>query len=308
MNRSEEAKNRILDLIRSKTKTVGVELTTHCPLNCKYCNRKALPQKDREMSWENFYQLKERLADFDNIVLCGIGEPMVYSHIYDAVPLFLPRVMVITSGTVKIDYQRLDRSRNLDCVVFSVDLPGEEEMVRMTGNYNWANLQKNLKRNRFNARVAKVINCTVTSDNYHRLPDVVRFAAEHHLQAVSFTVEMKRECEPGEPAAAIPAEVKAYLVEASVTADEKGIPFSSSFTHIKCVGKGSIVPFVNLDGDVYPCCYGLNTFYKVGNIFDSTYDDIWENKPYEDFKQGRLCFDNCPVFANVSMGVTNEKH
>ena len=46
------------------------------------------------------------------------------------------------------------------------------------------------------------------------------------------------------------------------------------------------------DGSVYPCCRGSEGFLKMGNIFERSFDEIWNGEEYqrlrEEFLTGRL--------------------
>lgn len=295
MRHPQKVKNRILEKITAKTRTLGVELTTYCPLQCKYCTRNMLERKDRNLSREKLLELKEKLADFQRLVICGMGEPMTYPYIYDTTSMLEQTIILITSGTVPIDYEQLNRKKNIEVIVFSIDAPSKEEMVEITGNYKWENLMQNLKRSRYNARVSKVINCTVTKSNYRRIPDLTRFAVRHRLQGVSFTMEIRRTDNTG-----VGKEIHKYLEEAVNITKRGGIAFTSSYKHVKCMSWGDVVPYIDIDGDFFPCCQGVNRKYKVGNIFNSTFAEIWDSPAYKKFKKGNMCLHDCPIYSDIT--------
>lgn len=295
MKHRERVKKRILEKIAAKTRTLGVELTTYCPLQCKYCTRNMLDRKDRTLSQEKLLELKEKLADFQRLVICGMGEPMTYPYLYDTTSMLEQKIILITSGTMLIDYEKLNRRKNIEVIVFSIDAPTREEMVEITGNYKWENLMQNLKRSRYNSRVSKVINCTVTKYNYRRIPDLTRFAILHRLQGVSFTMEIRRTDDTG-----VGKEIHKYLEEAVNIANRGGIAFTSSYEHIKCMSWGDVVPYADINGDFFPCCQGVNRKYKVGNIFTSTFAEIWDSPAYKKFKKGNMCIHDCPLYSDIT--------
>lgn len=282
---------KVLKKIREKTDTIGIELTTYCPLNCEYCARKLVERRDRELGWEDFMSLTDKLKDFKRVVFCGMGEPMAYRYLYEAVhALSSKKVIIITSGTVPIDYKKLNAKNNIDFIVFSVDYPSEEEMRRSAGNYNWNNLINNLKNAR---RVSKIINCTVTKNNFKVLPAMVEFAVSHKVNAISFILEIIRE--EGE---LLHEDVKGYLNEARAIARRAGVFASTSYTHVNCIVHGKVVAFLDICGELYPCCYGVEKICSMGNIFSSDFNQIWEGEAYGRFREGTLCMTECPLYRD----------
>jgi MoaA/NifB/PqqE/SkfB family radical SAM enzyme len=290
---------KILALINKPTNTIGLELTTYCPLDCSYCSRRWLDRKDQDVSWEQFLALKPKLERFERVVLCGMGETMSYRHIYDVVDHLTQRVVIITSGTVPINYERLNRNRNVEVIVFSLDSPYEDEMRAITGNYNWKHLLQNLENRTRRPSHVKMINCTVTRANYKQIPELARFAVEHRLQAISYTRAILH-TEQND----IAAEIQEYLQEAKRICQRGGVIYTDSFTHLKCVTWGNVVPYVNLQGNLYPCCHGVDRGYKVGNFFEQDFDAAWESEAYRQFRTGDICMHSCPLFEDKAYQVT----
>lgn len=280
--------NKVLKQIKKRTNTIGIELTTYCPLSCKYCVRHMLERKNRELKWDDFLIIKDKISGFDRVVICGMGEPMVYSHIYDVLAeLKDKKIIIITSGTVLIDFNRLNANKNVEVVVFSVDEPTEAGMREIAGNYNWSNLLSNLNNAR---RVARIINCTVTQDNYRNIPELARFAVKYRVNAISYTLDIRRS------ESTIFENINKLLAEAEETARKGRLVFTDSFTHLKCMGWGNVVPYLNLDGELFPCCQGVNRQLSIGNIFSQNYDEIWESEGYRKFREGNLCRFDCPIY------------
>lgn len=288
----------ILKKINTPLNSMGIELTTYCPLDCFYCSRRWLDRKNKEMSWEQFMKVKENLSNIDRVILCGLGEPMIYSRIYDVLDeLADKKVVIITSGTVEIDYVRLNKNDNVEVIIFSVDDPTEEGMYRISGGfYNWSNLMKNMDVNKRN-RTVKMINCTVSEENYKSLPQLAEFAVRHKLQSVSYTKIITHE-DSNSISKEVATDMQNYLDKARSIAERKGLIFTDSFTDLKCLCWGRIVPYIDINGNLYPCCHGLNMGYKVGNVFNYSISEIFAGEGYKLFKEGQTCFGNCPIFED----------
>ncbi|GAE87556.1 radical SAM protein [Acetivibrio straminisolvens] len=285
----------ILGLLGRKPRSIGVELTTCCPLNCSYCKRKELDYKDRNLSMEEFEKLKDKLSGFERIVLCGLGEPTVYKHFYQVVNELEQKVVIITSGTILIDFSRLNESGNVEIILFSVDSPDEDGMKAIVGNYNWSNLLDNLKAVCKSPSIFRMINCTINENNLNRLPEIVEVAAKNRLQAVNFELPIEGR---GENFVEKNKDRIDYYIEEAKRAASRNRIFMDSPYRLKCMIWDDMVPYITLKGDVHPCCIALNTGYKVGNIFEQDFDEIWESENYKKFREGQLCFDNCSVYKN----------
>lgn len=299
MREFQQLKNRTAAYLSRKPRTISLEVTTHCPLKCKYCSRtkQGSSFKASSLSVEKFPQLKRRLSGFTRIVICGLGESFAYAGLYSMVSQLEQKITVITSGTIAIDYKKLNPNRNLETIMFSLDAPSEDEMIDITGNYNWGNLLQNLKRSRFNRRIFLGLACTLFKSNYHRIPEITRFALTHKLNLLNFNNDLTVEGDGG-------YKEKAFrlLQEAELMAREKKLLFSSSFAHLSCTTHDIPVPLVKVSGDVYPCCVATGEKNKAGNIFESPFDQIWNSPVYDRFKNGEMCFDGCPMFDDLVLG------
>lgn len=194
-----------------------------------------------------FLLMEEKVQNFNTITLCGMGEPMFYSRIYDVVHALRDKqIVIITSGTILIDFAKLNKYRNVKMISFSVDAANEEEMKNIATRYNWENLINNLKPTR---PIIKIINCTVGEHNYKILPEIARFAVKHKLVAISFTMAYLNEDKEKKDVHKL---VQPYLEEAKKSIVKAGgVAYTDSFSAAKCIYIDSIIPFINIDGDVF---------------------------------------------------------
>ncbi len=287
---SEALQGLVISSINKKTNTIGIELTTYCPLDCVYCTRKLNERRDKQLSFEDAQRLLGRVGEFERVVICGIGEPFVYPHLYEILDILKDKkVVLITSGTVKINYERLNKSGCIEVLIFSVDSPSEEGMKKIAPTYNWDNLIFNLQ----NARgFTRMINCTVTDETYQLLPSIAEFAVKHNLSAVSYTLDIRRDKSQDSEV------VKKALEEAKNIAKRNRVVFVDNSTHFKCMSWGQLVHYINLDGEVFPCCQAVNTKYVVGNIFENSFEEIIEGEAYKKFLTGFKCLKGCRIYSD----------
>ncbi|MDU1349838.1 radical SAM/SPASM domain-containing protein [Clostridium butanoliproducens] len=283
----------IQSIINKKSKSIGIELTTYCPLNCIYCTRKLVNRKDKNLSLNQFAELKKSLQEFDNIIICGIGEPMVYPYIYDVIPDLKQRILFITSGTVKIDFKRLNAAKNIDVIIFSVDEPTREGMNKIANNYDWDNLIHNLNNVRKSGIMVTMINCTINRFNYKNIPKMIQFAKENKVKAINFTLDINK----NDFKTVNKKDLAYYLSYTNDSKLNKGIMITNSTNSLKCLSWDRIIPYITLEGKVYPCCIGVKNEFYLGNIFKNSFDEIWNNANYKNFKKCDFCLE-CSMFKD----------
>jgi MoaA/NifB/PqqE/SkfB family radical SAM enzyme len=290
-----ETMQHMLNVLPEKSKSISLELTTHCHLKCKYCSRTTEGSgfKAERVPWQTFSKLADNLDEFGRIVVCGMGETFTYKDMYKVTDRLGQKLSFVTSGSIPIDYKKINPKRNIETIMFSIDAPTEEEMLEITGNYNWQNLINNLKRNPYNRSIIMGINCTVFKSNVDRILDVTRFAIKHKMNLINFNNQITDDEDYQ-----FKKKVHQVLAKAEALAKKKKLLFTTSFTDLGCTIFGIPVPFIKVNGDVYPCCRAMDK-HKVGNIYEQTFDEMWNSSAYDYFRSGELCFTGCTLFNDI---------
>ena len=275
---------------------VSIEITTACPLECSYCDRKR--GSGAMLHWDQFVALKERLKTIPNLkrlTFCGIGEAPLHKDFYRMIEEFSAyKVSLITSGTLRLDFAQLAALRNVDLLIFSIDATDAEMVKLICGErFDYETLQENLRQARdfvlqcrrqgraFNA----IVNCTVNETNLRELPKLVDLAAAHKFTAVHYSLPWAREAFIEANAAIL----QEQFAEAAARAAKFGVFLDDPFKSFCCIAFTSIMPYVNIRGELHPCGYALNQNYGVGNIFSDDFETLWENERYRSFRSGQLC-------------------
>lgn len=274
----------INELIGRFPNSIGIELTTYCQLNCIYCQHEKVERKNQHMTIEQFSALSEKIKDFNNVVLCGIGEPMLYPYIYDVVPAIKQDVLIITNGSIEIDFKRLNQNRNVKVIVFSVDEPDEEGMKQITENYKWDVMLENLNNSLNSGILIRMINCTINSKNYDKVEQLIEFANKHRMTAINFTFDIY-DLQIKENAI---SELNKYI-EDEKKINKTKLLITNSTNSLKCITWNEILPFVAINGDVYPCCIGMKEEMVMGNVYDSDFEEIFHGEKYQQFQTGNFC-------------------
>lgn len=276
----------IKNLLNGLPNAVGIELTTYCQLNCIYCQHEKVQRRNQNMSLEQFDLLNNKLGDFKYAVLCGIGEPTMYPHIYEVVPKLKQDVLLITNGSVKVDFKKLNQKRNVKVVIFSIDEPSAEGMKKIAQNYNWEIMMENLKNVRKSGIMVKMINCTINRKNYTKVGDLIKFAKEQGLNAINFTFDLY-DLEIHKDA----MQLLNQYIDVENSDKTSNLIITNSTNSLKCVTWDVILPYVAVNGDVYPCCVGMKDEQLMGNIFEQDFSEIFEGERYQEFQKGSDCFE-----------------
>ncbi|WP_162149296.1 radical SAM protein [Acetivibrio straminisolvens] len=277
-------------------KAVSLEVTTSCPLNCSYCYRKK--DANSTMTFEKFLELKERLVkipELSRITFCGIGEALLCKDFYEIIHnLKEYRISVVTSGMILIDYEKLNKFKNVDLLIFSIDATTESLMKKICGEaYNFKNLIKNLeelksynKKMRFEGVcINSVMNCTINEHNIEEMPKLIDMAAEHKFVSVHYSLPWGREQFVRDNM----EKLKQNFALARLKAKKYHIFVEDLFDSYCCVMLDRILSYINIKGEVFPCGYALYKNYKIGNIFSENVEDMWNSKENQDFKLGNFC-------------------
>jgi radical SAM protein with 4Fe4S-binding SPASM domain len=128
-----------------------------------------------------------------------------------------------------------------------------------------------------------MINCTIGPDNVEQLHDLVDFAADHKLQAINFGQSI-----PEDYWLSNQKQIMKYLSKAESRAKARRL-FMESPHRYKCLIWDDVIPYINLRGDLSPCCMVLNKNCCVGNILENSFDEIWNGPQYREFREGSLC-------------------
>lgn len=282
------------DFFQHFPKMVLFEITTKCNLTCSYCVARALVKDPADLPLEQIIQLKDRLAVFDYIALCGLGESLVHRDFYKVLEIFKEqKIVLVSNGSVPIDFQRLTAYRNVDAISFSVDGATEDSMRKTCSNYRFETLLKNLE----NAQVCNVnvaFNCTVTKDNLSELELLQDMAVKYNVKRVKIGLPLGQEKWVRQNM----MEICQALQCTAAKIQSAGLIYEGPF-QVKCTFENAPIAVISKNGNMYPCCDYYCGRPLVGNLFHADFSEMWEKRSYADFRTGRFCA-KCKQYHNQS--------
>ena len=183
---------------------LAIELTTYCNLNCIWCYRHD-PNFKHVLNKEiPIQKIKAMVANtkgkFRMVHFGGVGEPLLYSHLYEAieeVKKLSSHIKITTNGTLLTKEKIDDMTRKgLTHIEISVDAFNEEENLELRGS-KLVTLIKNIKYISDENKLHLQINSVVSNLNHNSLKNAVEVLKECnninflHLIPLFMTKQMK---------------------------------------------------------------------------------------------------------------------
>jgi len=177
---------------RSLPSKLFLEVTTRCNLQCKMCVKQSCDNGilSGDLSSATFEKLKPAIADLDEVIISGIGEPLLHPRlealIY-SIKKTLPYSSSIglqTNGTL-LNPNKIKRllSVDLDAICISVDAVTTDLLASIRTGAQLGQLDKSLqllteaKKNRSFCSAPSVgVQFVLMRDNLRHLPQVIQWA------------------------------------------------------------------------------------------------------------------------------------
>lgn len=289
-----------MEVLDVKPTSISWEVSTKCSLDCTYCHREKSSMKNLAMEEFDLYnngfgdEFKERY------VFCGIGESFLNLEFYQMIEkLDKQKVTIITSGTLSIDFERLMDTKRVDTFIFSIDSATREGVREICGeNFSYDNLVENIQladrlRKARRQPMMMVMNATINVHNVNELESLYHFARKKNFDVLHLSLPWGEWEFINENLGTMKTQIKKIrrLSRAG------RLYFENPFVSYCCLSYGKVLPYMNLQGDVFPCGYALNQNYKVGNMNEESFEVMWNSDAYIRFKQGELC-KSCYMFLN----------
>ncbi len=277
-SRIRKADNRL-----SKPDRVVIELTNRCNVNCPFC----LVGKQEEQDSVAHDSLKRPFGTMDislaekilkdakdfgvnESLLTFQGEPLLHKRFIDFVRISKKnklKTRLFTNGLLLNPIiSRQIVQEGLDSISFSVDGASEEtyQLNRVGGQFekvfhNMAEIARIAKEE--NSSIELMWQFIAMSNNEHE----IRYARKL-ARKIGFTFAVKT------------------FAESVPELAPRTPKYRRSFQQKPCKDIYRAI-YVYWNGDVVPCCYDVDGKDIMGNIADSTLEDIWNSEKYVSFRK-----------------------
>jgi MoaA/NifB/PqqE/SkfB family radical SAM enzyme len=297
----------------------NIEITTRCNLACRFCMRTRMGISGKDMTFETFSRIIERIPHAYRITFVGLGEPLLHPDIIRFVNLvkaYGKRAALVTNG------QTLDREiagelirAGLDSIIFSIDTPNQASADKLRPGTDLHRVISNIKA--FTAiekasgrEMSKAVFSALSLLSINDLIPLVDLIAElgvdvlmvsdlnfHHnfgwalLNNIDDSGKKKiRDALKHSFARQMPVLSVHGLEEFGLRKRYQNflaLPPSKIYTrpreHTHCVSLWQTLP-VNVDGDVYLCDCRPDKI--AGNLIESPFEGIWNGELFRNHRLG----------------------
>lgn len=275
----------LLDNIKNKPYVFGIEITTRCPLKCTYCDRSSIQGGGADLELTKLQNVIRKINAKTN-VLCGLGEATIHRNFSEVQKMLDCDTMLITSGSIRLDWDLLLVVGKIKFISISLDSPRKETMELISKGYDWESLLYNLEKARQQNKIFVMVNATINEKNCDKLLELVQFAYHKGIRSISINYPILDDLSFFEKYGQLIKEQFKLIDDFMKRTPGIIVDYPGRY---KCFVDSSIVSYVDIMQNLYPCCYAYNLNYSVGNLADETFEQIWENEKYERFRSGELC-------------------
>ena len=237
-------------------KLLMLELTNRCNANCIYCGRQHSTRPVEDMDLSLFKKIIDSSPAATELHPQGIGEPLLYPHIIEALQYAKDaglKIVLYTNGSALTESLTLELTKiRVDQIVFSVDGYEKTLFEEMRRGLNWETTLGNIERFQKlkHGDTRTVIRMTVTPETKHTIK-----AFREFWQSRVDVVACMEECDVPLPET---IRKQPYTVGHPVSCEK---PLNSLT--------------VKSNGDVILCCRDWYGQYVFGNLHEETVDQIF---------------------------------
>jgi radical SAM protein with 4Fe4S-binding SPASM domain len=308
------------DVMLGRPLFLQVEPTILCNLECKFCINPYLPRTRTSLTLEKFRRVLEQSPGLSKISLVGIGESFMNKELWAIVREAKARGLAIgtTSNGTTLNDKILGEiiTSGLDWLNFSLDgaTKATYEAMRPGAVFEQvlANIRRVVAAVGERERPELAIWFLASRENIRELPLMVPLVKglgipRLRTQGVHYWGhdDWKGRAQQAND---IPDLIETLRSTARL-AKEAGMDFQAMNFPDPTAARGCKWPwkgsYVTADGYVTPCCENGSDPDKInfGNIFQQSYDEIWNSKAYQAFRRelkstaGRpkIC-ESCPSY------------
>lgn len=282
---------------------LSIEITDDCNLNCPMCPRRFTKITSENISLSKFKYILDQLPAVKHITLLGRGETLMNPDIFAMLELGKQRGIyftIVTNGTLLTE-KIINKLTNVSRVVVSIDHPRSEGYKRVRG-VELGVIINNLKRlKQLRKKIYLCVQSLIMEDNINNLPEFISLAKGVKADEVTLIHLISFDKNLEKKYGSNFKQLDGVLRETKEIAKKEKIKLIATplLQEPRRCYEPWLSPRISLWGDVYPCCYIYNSAeliwkecyqgicfdvpqhqYRMGNIFKSSFKDIWNGKDY----------------------------
>lgn len=288
--------------------TIGI--TERCNLNCFICNRaliyKALNCTSSFLDPDKINLLEAPIRHAEEVGLNAFGETLLhpdFGEIVKRISKINPSnnlITLVTNGTLlsrEIGYVLQDSLRYLAISLNAPNAEFYEKEMHFPFQETLNRIEDFLSGIDEGTRDKVALHYVVHKDNILQMPEFVKLARKLGVNRVNFTHYMVVDAAKGNLSVVGVKDLYNETVEkALIIGEQLGVTVQARkfYSETKAVGTPEDLcfsvyreAFINVSGEVLPCCY-TGTLPNLGNAYQTSFEDVWFGDRYGQLREKRF--------------------
>ncbi len=273
---------------------LAIEPTTSCNLRCPECPS-GLRSFTRPTGMLNDAVFRDTIDQLEStltyLTFYFQGEPYLNPRFLEMAE-YASRKRIYTATSTNGHYLNEERAREtiasgLDKLIISIDGTSQEtyESYRIGGSLekvlDGAATIVRLKKQMRSATPHVVFQYLVVKQNEHQIPEVHRLAKEIGVNEVALKTAQVYDFENGSPFIPENERYSRYKRNHDGTWRIK----NALLNHCWKMWHSCVITW---DGKVVPCCFDKDAHFVLGNITETSFEEIWKSEAYRSFRNSLL--------------------
>ncbi len=274
----------------AKPFALSIEPTTSCNLRCPECisGLRAFTRPTGMLELDLYSKIIEEVKEYIiYLTLYFQGEPYLNKHFFDFVKI-ASEAGIYTNTSTNAHYLNPENSEKtirsgLDRIIVSIDGLDQEtyEKYRIGGNLDKVSEGLNnlvLIKEKLKSRKPFIdLQFIAMGTNEHQLNDVDAFGKSLGVDRVLIKTAQVYDYENGSKF--IPSDDS--LARYKQMEDGRWVLKNRMDNHCWKMWHSSVVTW---NGDVVPCCFDKDSNHSMGNLKESSFEEVWNNEAYKEFR------------------------
>jgi len=288
-----------------------LEVTTYCNIKCIQCSRQGeyagCLDLNQHMPFDKFKFIINKFPYLERITFSGMGEPLLYPEIFDAVNYVKnmrkdTKVGLSTNTTLFIDPSFIDKvaQSNIDVLQISWLGANPETVERIGAVKNFAKMVEGVRRLILKkpSRMSVFLNFVLMHENFGELPDLIRLIHSVGIKSIvvsrrnflSYAKDSMTDADFYES-----EDLRLKIDEARELAQELKVGFNYN-PKPRCISLWEYTT-INVNGYVLPCgSYDMPKLHNLGNIINDDKKKIYRS-PLLKFLRREIAAKRKPEFC-----------
>jgi MoaA/NifB/PqqE/SkfB family radical SAM enzyme len=285
---------------KKKLEILFIEFTTKCNSHCIFCKT---PENQNAINLEDIKGYESLFDNVEMVDITGTGEITTHPKFKEILTYFKSKnlkVRMVTNGILLDKYYDDVLNSSIYEMVISINSLNKENYKKMCGTDNFERVYKNSlfmsKNFKGNLRFSFVINKL----NFDEIHTFINFGKQTktHIACLGLTPTLQ-EFYPKEIILENNEENKLKLqkykdyakssrishfifdFDTQAGSEKRNVNLSESIKKCEWINK---YMSIGVNGNVLPCCWNKKS---MGNILESSFDEIWNGKEYQELRE--LC-------------------